>query len=467
MGKLKLIILFLLGWCMFGHAQTVFLGKPYDLGIIDKSSQRYVDIPIKNTSDKKVFIFRADVDDRFFVRYSSKEIKPDSTVYMRVQFTPTQKGIINEEIKVHFSCYTEPKTVKINGYTQEVPNNQISCPHFNEQSVNTSLDFEFEVKVIDKQTREPIPKANVLMIHNGIPAHELTTNFKGEAEKVVELGLYYFVTTADTYLPKEFPKYINRNNNYVLVELEKDPNEEIITEVIDEPEPEPDPEPVPEDTITDIAITIPDEPDSSTVEIIEPPITHEELYPDFPLSKYKPTNVVFLVDVSSSMLYTGKLDLLKAAMIELTGMLRPVDKITLVSYASNAKVLLETMPGDDHDSIVSTISRLKGGGYTAGGEGMKLAYKKAEQAFIKDGNNIVIMATDGGFNRGDGNPKKLAAKYQKRCIPISIIGIRNRQMEEMTLKNVVDQTSGEYVRIETYDEAKGALIDEIKRSAKW
>ena len=152
------------------NAQTVFLDQPYEIGLIDKSNQRYVDVPIKNTSDKKVFIFRAEADKRFQIRYSSKEVLPDSTVYMRVQFTPEVKGPFSEKIAIHFSCYTEPKTIKVSGFTSVVPTSAIACPSFSDQDINTSLNFELEVTVIDKDTRDPIHKSQVILIKNGGPS---------------------------------------------------------------------------------------------------------------------------------------------------------------------------------------------------------------------------------------------------------------------------------------------------------
>lgn len=450
----------------------MFLNQPYEFGLIDKSSQRYLDVPIKNTSEKKVFIFRAEVDRRFQIRYSSKEILPDSTVYMRVHFSPKVKGLFSEEIKVHFSCYSEPKTIKVTGFTEVVPASTIACPSFSDKNINTSLNFELEVTVIDKHTREPIPRAKVVMIKNGVPKEPLLTNARGFVEKEVELGLYYFVVSAEMYHSSEFVKYVNRNNNVVLVELEKDseaeqlvfennkPNDveqvEDVSEVIfesDVVENEPVREVVVKeevvDTVVDTKVEIEDDPN-----------------PNFSLSEYKPSNIVFLVDVSSSMSYTGKLDLLKVAMIELTGILRDVDRITIVSYADNANVILETMPGNDKDTIISIIQNLKADGYTAGGKGMKKAYQKAEEAFIKGGNNQVIMATDGGFNQSDINPYKLAEKYKKKGVSISVVGIKTKPLDEVTLEKVVRYGDGNYVRIKNYEGAQGALIDELKTSAK-
>ena len=453
------------------NAQTVFLDQPYELGLLDKSSQRYVDVPIKNTSDKKVFIFRAEADKRFQIRYSSKEILPDSTVYMRVQFTPEVKGPFSEKIAIHFSCYTEPKTIKVTGFTMVVPTSAIACPSFSDQDINASLNFELEVTVIDKETREPIHKAQVILIKNGIPVEKLITNSKGFVEKEVELGLYYFVVSVETYFPTEFVKYVNRNNNVVLVELEKDPDLELL--VIETNKPDEEIEDSPEDLFE------PDEIESAeTLEIIidevevQDTISEimveivEDHYPNFSVNEFKPSNIVFLVDVSSSMAYTGKLDLLKVAMINLAGMLRDVDQITIVSYADNANIILETLPGNNPDTIISIIQGLKANGHTAGGKGMKKAYQKAEEVFIPQGNNQVIMATDGGFTQNDINPYKLAKKYKKKGITISIVGVKTNSIQELSLEKVVELGEGNYVRIKNYEEAQGALIDEIKASSK-
>ena len=453
------------------NAQTVFLDQPYELGLLDKSSQRYIDVPIKNTSDKKVFIFRAEADKRFQIRYSSKEILPDSTVYMRVQFTPEVKGPFSEKIAVHFSCYTAPKTIKLTGFTMVVPTSAIACPSFSDQDINTSLNFELEVTVIDKETREPIHKAQVILIKNGIPVEKLITNSKGFVEKEVELGLYYFVVSVETYFPTEFVKYVNRNNNVVLVELEKDPDLELL--VIETNKPDEEIEDSPEDLFE------PDEIESAeTLEIIidevevQDTISEimveivEDHYPNFSVNEFKPSNIVFLVDVSSSMAYTGKLDLLKVAMINLAGMLRDVDQITMVSYADNANIILETLPGNNPDTIISIIQGLKANGHTAGGKGMKKAYQKAEEVFIPQGNNQVIMATDGGFTQNDINPYKLAKKYKKKGITISIVGVKTNSIQELSLEKVVELGEGNYVRIKNYEEAQGALIDEIKASSK-
>ena len=480
--------------------QTVFLNQPYDIGIVDRKGGNYLDIPIKNTSDKKVFIFRAEVDKRFQIHYSSKTILPDSTVYMRVQFTPEVKGPVLEEIKVHFSAYTEPKSIRIQGFAEEVPKSTIPCPHFSNQSINTSLNFELEVEVIDKETGYPINDAEVNLIQNGVVVEKLVTPKNGKVRKEVELGLYYFVASAETYLPAEFPKYINRNNDYVLIELEKDPNaepnldtieepllvveeqpkEELVEEtvpveeemefedevelVIGQPEEEPEIE-VEEETVAE---EVAEEPEIVEEEVVEPDPEPEyvEKYPDFPLSEYKPNNVVFVVDVSQSMKYTGKLDLLKASMIELSKMLRDIDKITIVSFSLDAHVILQTMSGDNKHEIEEKIKNLEAGGFTAGDVGLKKAYDMAKLAFIEDGNNQIIMATDGALNRNSTDINKMAAKYNKKGVQVSVVGIKNQDYDVELMQYLADQGGGRYVHIQTYKEAKSGLVHEIQKASQ-
>lgn len=452
-------------------SQIQFLKQPYDYGLISSNNQ-YVDVPVKNTSNKKVFIFRSDVDKRFQIHYSSKTILPDSIVYVRVQFTPTKKGSFTEEIPIHFSCFDEPKSIKITGFAEDIPSSNISCPSFSQENINNDIAFDFQVKVIDKQTKEPIDKATVLMIKNGRIAEELTTNNNGIRKKNVDLGFYYFVASKEGYNSEEFPKYINRKNNFVLFELER--NEELIT-IVNKPEEtvientEPDESHL-DDKEIELVIeneTIEEENSVSIntpIETLEP--IKEEKYPNLPSSIYKPNNIVFLIDVSASMKYTGKLDLLKASMIEMTNLLRDIDNITIVTYASNTIVEMETTSADNKDSIISKIQGLEAKGMTNGGKGLKLAYSKTCEAFITGGNNEIIMATDGDFNSGGENVYKLAKKYNSKGVKVSVVGIKNRQTHEANMKKLSDNGGGNYLKIDTFEDAKKGLVEEIKASSK-
>lgn len=421
--------------------------QPYEYGIIDGSNQ-HVDIPIKNTSDKKVFIFRSDVDKRFQIHYSNKTIMPDSIVFIRIKFLPTKKGLFEENIKIHFSCFNEPKTLKITGYTSEIPKlKTVSCPSFSQENVASSLSLDMKVKVIDKKTKKPIHKANVKMIKNGVINHTFSTNKQGLDNRNINLGLYYFVANKEGYNTEEYPKYINKNNNYVLFELEKNDNAE-------------------EDLSTEVNLEENKEKEDINTQTDIEEDTEEDNNIKLPLNLYKPNNIVFLIDVSSSMKYTGKLDLLKKSMIEMTSILRDIDNITIVTYASNSLVAMETTSANNKDSIINTIVSLKAKGLTAGGKGMKLAYSKACESFIPEGNNEIIMATDGDFNSGSENIYKLAKRYKSKGVKVSVIGIKNKNSHRVNMKKLSDNGGGNYIRIDNYEDARNNLIEDIKQNSK-
>ena len=177
---------------------------------------------------------------------------------------------------------------------------------------------------------------------------------------------------------------------------------------------------------------------------------------------YEPNNIVFLLDISTSMKYNGKLELLKSSMQELTKILRPIDKVTIIGYSSRASVLLNTLSGNEKDSITQKIIDLKAKGLTAGGRGLKLAYEKAKNEFIENGNNQIIIATDGDFNQGDENINKLAKKVKKTGLIISIIGIKAKQIPKENMKAIAKLGGGNYITIDSYDAACKSLVNEIK-----
>lgn len=115
------------------------------------------------------------------------------------------------------------------------------------------------------------------------------------------------------------------------------------------------------------------------------------------------SNLVFLIDVSGSMSSQNKLPLVKASMKMLVDQLREEDKVAIVVYAGAAGLVLPPTTGENKSEIKEAIDKLESGGSTAGGAGIKLAYKTAKEYFVKGGNNRVILCTDGDFNVGESS----------------------------------------------------------------
>ena len=180
-----------------------------------------------------------------------------------------------------------------------------------------------------------------------------------------------------------------------------------------------------------------------------------------------PSNLVFLIDVSGSMEDDNKLPLLKESMKVLVEELRPEDKVSIVVYAGAAGVVLESVSGDRKSKITDAFDDLEAGGSTAGGEGIVMAYQLAEHNFIKDGNNRIILATDGDFNVGvssENELQKLIEQKRKSGIFLTCLGFGTGNLQDNVMEILADKGNGNYAYIDTIQEANRFLGKEFKGS---
>jgi len=177
-----------------------------------------------------------------------------------------------------------------------------------------------------------------------------------------------------------------------------------------------------------------------------------------------PNNLVFLIDVSGSMQDADKLPLLKKAFALLLPQLRSEDKVSIVTYAGNAGVVLESADGDEHEKILKALDNLYAGGSTAGGEGILKAYELAEDNFKKKGNNRVILATDGDFNVGVSDRaglEKLIAEKRDKGIYLSVLGFGTGNIKDNTMELLADKGNGNYNYIDNMLEARKVLVSQF------
>ncbi|MFH0842152.1 MAG: von Willebrand factor type A domain-containing protein [Bacteroidota bacterium] len=177
-----------------------------------------------------------------------------------------------------------------------------------------------------------------------------------------------------------------------------------------------------------------------------------------------PSNLVFLIDVSGSMNSPNKLPLLKSAFALLINELRPQDHVAIVVYAGAAGLVLESTPGNRKELIMSAIDNLEAGGSTAGGAGLRLAYKEAEKNFIKGGNNRIILATDGDFNVGEstnGGMERLVEDQRQLGIFITVLGFGMGNYKDDKMEIIADKGNGNYSYIDNLQEARRVLVREF------
>jgi Ca-activated chloride channel family protein len=175
-------------------------------------------------------------------------------------------------------------------------------------------------------------------------------------------------------------------------------------------------------------------------------------------------NLVFLLDVSGSMNQTNKLPLLTRSLVLLIGQLSDQDSVSIVVYAGTSGIVLEPTQGDQKAKIKQALSSLSAGGSTNGQAGIELAYSMAEQAFIEDGVNRVIIATDGDFNLGMTNHEQLIELIQhKRLkgIALTTLGFGQGNYNDHLMEQLADAGNGNYAYIDTIHEARKVLVDEM------
>jgi Ca-activated chloride channel family protein len=459
---MRLLTILLIFVSQFGLSQFGFDKIEHDFGDIKAGDSRVVDIKFRNTTGEKVYLLRIKHGREIKSLVSSKSIMPDSLLLIRIKFNPIETGKFKIYIPIYLSNSLEPFEFSIQGYVKEIDNSMgLACPSFDNKNVEKTLVFDFTATVLDRKTGEPIKDASITFVTNGTVSQIEKTNGRGVVKTSALIGLYYFVIDANKYIGSEFPKYINKRNDSILVYLDKPKvivEEGPIALLVEEP------------------VVVIEEKES----VIEKPITLP-LVDTIPLLKeealvvaeeipielvYKSNNIVFLLDVSTSMNKEGKLDLLKASLIEMVNGLRPEDRITLISYSTFSKVILDGTSGSEKELLIQKIQAIRAQGVTAGGDGMKLAYKQAKRNYIEGGNNQVIMATDGKFNRGATNLDRLVTKNFQRGIGITVLGIKNKPENAEEMQSIANLGGGNYLVIESYEDSKQLLINEIKRTSR-
>ncbi len=185
---------------------------------------------------------------------------------------------------------------------------------------------------------------------------------------------------------------------------------------------------------------------------------------DIDFSQSPKSNLVFLLDVSGSMDSPDKLPLLKQAFAMLVENLGEKDRVSIVTYAGMERIVLKGARGDEKGRILDALSALEAAGGTYGSAGIKAAYALAEENFISEGNNRIILATDGDLNIGETSEsqlKSLVEEKRKSGIYLSVLGFGQGNLKDNKMEALADSGNGNYTYIDSLMEAKRVLVDEL------
>ena len=185
---------------------------------------------------------------------------------------------------------------------------------------------------------------------------------------------------------------------------------------------------------------------------------------EIPTEQLPASNLVFLVDVSGSMWGANRLDLVKSSLKLLVNNLRYKDKVAIVTYAGSAGVKLEATSGGDKQKIREAIDELTASGSTAGGAGIHLAYQIAKKNFISDGNNRIILCSDGDFNVGVSSAEgleQLIEKERKSGVHLTVLGYGMGNYKDKKIQVLAEKGNGNHAYIDNLQEANRVLVGEF------
>ena len=185
---------------------------------------------------------------------------------------------------------------------------------------------------------------------------------------------------------------------------------------------------------------------------------------DRAVAELAPANLVFLVDVSGSMDRREGLPLVQGTLKLLVDQLRDQDRVSLVVYAGESRVVLKPTSGRDKAKIRNAIDQLTAGGSTAGASGIELAYQMAREGFIDKGINRILLATDGDFNVGISDfdsLKQMAAEQRKSGVSLTTLGFGVDNYNEHLMEQLADAGDGNYAYIDSLREARKVLVDQL------
>ena len=406
------------------NAQVALEKTTFDLGQISLLNEDIIDLNLSNNTDKKLFIIRIASEDHVRVKFTSRTIEPGESELLRVKLNPSEEGKYKTSMQLFFGQNMEAIDLEFTAEVLEIPVNQLqACPDFSANRTSSISPGSYK-----KQEKGEIHMEQVAVVRESeLEDYLLAKKVEREAALAYEKEKITEMEVAEIVEEEEI------EYNY---QSEIEPEVERVMETEEKEEKE------------------------EQIGIAE---TEEEVDPSLLSNSYKPNNIVFLLDASTSMNKDGKMDLLKSSMKELLIPLRSIDKIAIVSYAGEASLLLASTEASNKQKISSIIESIPADGSTNAVKGLRMALQVAKSNFIEGGNNQIILATDGAFDIGSKNTRlrNRIEKSSNEDIIISVIGIKNDRWTNKSLKEIADLGGGDLLRIHS-DRNLSVILEEVK-----
>ncbi len=418
--------------------------RQLDFGTVNEASYLKSYLVIKNTGNKALVLLRADAPKEFSISAGRKIIPAGDTVHLSFTISPTKAGRFAAKINLYHNGSPDPYVINVKGDLKKLLSKDLAaCVNFDPKMGYAStgatipLIAKHTSRFLDARTGKIIPEASILYVSQLSREKSERHTTTGELISSVPIGPYALVVSAPGYETLMAEKYISMSGGTETYQLSP-------IKIV---------EPVLKDTLVE-KTPIPE------IVSTENKVLDERIY--------KPNNVVFLIDVSGSMKEPDKLPLLKRSIATLLEPIRPIDKITIVTYGTEARIAVPTVNGTQKKKVMDVVDTLNAGGVTAGSKGLQMAYDLANEHFIEGGNNQIILATDGAF-RVSGKDRKMiksSSENGTKKLILSVIAFGDKEDAIGMLDSLSKLGGGSMIEVKNSSQAEGALLEEIKQRSK-
>jgi len=419
-------------------------------------------IEIENTGTRSMAVLRIDAPRGVWYDYPRSYIQPGQKAEISFIYYTEETGSFAVPVKIYVSSEPEPSEIMLKGNIRGFASNALTaCPAW-QKPENKPLEFDRSFLVIDAETGTPLAQSLITLYQRGELLGVLKTGRNGSARSSIPGGMYGSHVEARGYIPLDSALSFRAGSEEIIFRMRKE-TQPLASNPVETPPPaqpqvsipQPPPIQVPQSTV------IPELADSSWKN--DPLASNDVL----PLDKFKSNNIVFLLDVSSSMNSPGRMPLLKLAMLELAGVLRRSDRVSFVSFSTQSRVLAGNISGSDQDTIISIINSLRPSGSTNGVKGLHTAYEIAQKNFIPGGNNTVLLATDGIFKMvdSDNDGQALVRDMKASGITLSVMGLGSSIEALKNLEAIAQDGGGTFTRVKDPAQAPQVLIQSIQQQS--
>lgn len=475
-----------------------------DFGKVKDWNNPAFTVTYTNTSGKQQLFLPVMYSVDLGVKMGTMKLQPGESTTIEFKYYTEEFGRFAKEIPIYVSTQGEPIVFTLKGNINSFhPDAFTFCPRIDNRDLATSTTFIHTIRVIDATTKEPLQDFDISVGTRTSKENILSPKSTIEIRRE-KPGFYTLEVDKENYELARLDKYINRNTAETVIELVREypdtnttdddfvfadrdtEKEEIDTQVDDQnadvqeeevpveetavintPEPKKNEEDKTEEEIEEVVQEVKDEDTFDWDAVQEESKDTADFKEDGKLneSKYAFNHIIFLIDASTSMKNPEKMPLLKESMKQMIQVLRAEDKVSIITYGNSANTLISNVSGADKKLLGETIDALLARGQSYGQEGVDMAYKLARKHLIENGNNEIILASDGVFNSKNFSESKLyrkaAIRHAAYNIRISTIGFGNSSSALTFLETLAQKGNGSYLLIKDENEANKVLIENL------